>query len=115
MPFSGAAECNGGAAGSAGGEEEIGGGAWRSRRRRKPTAPWRLLGLRRPGDHEGEAARDGQDGAGPHVRAPLRQLPHDVAGAHPGRQAARRPPSRPGGAHGQENKLSLVGTDAITI
>jgi hypothetical protein len=105
MSLSGPAERNGGAAGSASGEEETGTGA-RSRRRRhgNDTSPWRrLLGPRHPGSHEGEAARDGQNGARPDVRAPVRQLPHDVASAHSGCQAACRPPSRPGRAHGQEH------------
>jgi hypothetical protein len=66
----------------------------------KAQTPRRLLGPRHTtGDHEGEAARDGQDDAGPDVRAPLRQLPHNVAGAQLDGQAARGPHSRPGGAH----------------
>jgi hypothetical protein len=87
----------GGTTSSAGREEEIGAGA---RRHGNGTTPRRLLGPRHTtGDHEGEAARDGQDGAGPDVRAPLHQLPHNVAGAPPDRPAARGPHSRPGGAH----------------
>jgi len=52
------------------------------------------------GAEEGEARHDGGDRAGPHVRAPLRQLRDDGAGAHAGRQATGREPQGAPGANG---------------